>query len=152
MSAFIAKLNRAVFGLLCLAMVVVGGSEVFMRYVLNSPMTWSQEFAIYCSIWMIFLGAGHATLTNRHPKVDFIFIIIPEVLRKPYEIFRQLVAFVVAAVFVYYGIRLTGYPTLKSSALHIPYTYIYLALPASMALTMIYAAVNIVKILKNEDL
>lgn len=147
MLSIVERINRVIMGALCLLMVIVGGAEVFMRYVLTLPLSWSQEISIYMSIWMIFLGSAYATRLDRHPSVDFAAMVMPTSMMKLYRVCRQLVAVIVAAVFVYYGIALFDIPTIKSSALHIPYTYIYLSLPVSMALSLLYALVNIYAII-----
>lgn len=38
------------------SIVVVGGLQVFNRYVLNQSLSWSEEFQIYGHIWLIFLS------------------------------------------------------------------------------------------------
>lgn len=45
---------------LCVAlmsvMTVVIFVQVVMRYVFHNSLTWSEEFARYCFIWLIYLG------------------------------------------------------------------------------------------------
>jgi TRAP-type transport system small permease protein len=39
-----------------LLIVIVGGMQVFNRFVLNQSLSWSEEFMVYAHIWMIFLA------------------------------------------------------------------------------------------------
>ena len=53
--------------------VIIVFANVFMRYVLNTGLTWSDEVSIDLFIWFIFLGGILAGLDGMHLKVD-VFI------------------------------------------------------------------------------
>ena len=62
----VSYVGIAVFLVLILACVM----QVFFRFVLNHSLSWTEELARYCFIWMHMLGAslliegsGHATVT-----------------------------------------------------------------------------------------
>ena len=38
------------------AMCAVGLLQVFNRFVLNRSLSWSEEFQIYCHVWIVFLA------------------------------------------------------------------------------------------------
>ena len=44
--------------------------QVILRYVFNSPMTWSEELARYLFIWCAFLGWIIASRRNSHLAVN----------------------------------------------------------------------------------
>ena len=44
--------------------------QVILRYVFNSPMTWSEELARYLFIWCAFLGWVIASRHNSHLAVN----------------------------------------------------------------------------------
>lgn len=46
--------EAAIF-LLFFSIVIVGGLQVFNRFVLNQSLSWSEEFMVYANIWMVFL-------------------------------------------------------------------------------------------------
>lgn len=50
--------------------VIIVFANVFMRYVLNTGLTWSDEVSIDLFIWFIFLGGILAGLDGMHLKVD----------------------------------------------------------------------------------
>ena len=54
------------FALLALfAVIIVCVSlQVFFRYVLNDPLTWSEELARFSFMWMVFLGWGLPSATT----------------------------------------------------------------------------------------
>ena len=53
-----------------IVLIVACVAQVFFRFILNNSLSWSEELARYCFIWMHMLGAslliegsGHATVT-----------------------------------------------------------------------------------------
>jgi TRAP-type C4-dicarboxylate transport system permease small subunit len=51
---------------LFLLIVIVGGMQVFNRFVLNQSLSWSEEFMVYAHIWMIFLAIPVAYNRGSH--------------------------------------------------------------------------------------
>jgi TRAP-type C4-dicarboxylate transport system permease small subunit len=52
--------------ILFLLIVIVGGMQVFNRFVLNQSLSWSEEFMVYAHIWMIFLAIPVAYNRGSH--------------------------------------------------------------------------------------
>ena len=55
----LAAMNRIFEGLIAVlffAIVIVGGLQVFNRFVLNQSLSWSEEFMVYANVWMVFLA------------------------------------------------------------------------------------------------
>lgn len=55
-------------GLMFLSVILA----VFFRYVLLNPLSWTDEVAIYCNIWIGFLGISVAIKTDSHPHMEFL--------------------------------------------------------------------------------
>lgn len=49
-------------------------ANVVMRYVFRSPLPWAEEVAVYCFIWLTFLGASVALKRRRH----LVMSLLPE--------------------------------------------------------------------------
>jgi TRAP-type C4-dicarboxylate transport system permease small subunit len=48
------------FIMVCFAiMALVLALQIFMRYVMNMPLIWSEELARYIFVWATFIGAGY---------------------------------------------------------------------------------------------
>ncbi|MUK87640.1 TRAP transporter small permease subunit [Ornithinibacillus sp. L9] len=46
--------------------------QVFFRFVLNAPLTWSEEAARYLNLWSVLLGAALAVKHRDHLRVDLV--------------------------------------------------------------------------------
>lgn len=121
--------------------------QVFTRFVLNAPSSFTQELARFLLIWIGILGAGYAVGQRDHLALE----LVPERLtgrrREWVQIAIQgcIVAFAVA-VLMGGGLRLV-YVQLTlgqtSASLDIPIGYVYSVLPLSGAVMVFYALVHI---------
>lgn len=57
---------------ICVALIsviaVVLGLQVFMRYVMQNSLSWSEELARYLFIWLIYIGISYGAKIMRHIK------------------------------------------------------------------------------------
>ena len=53
----LTKLLNGLAGISFLAMVILTCWQVFTRYILKNPSTWSEELVSYLFAWMSLLGA-----------------------------------------------------------------------------------------------
>lgn len=114
--------------------------SVFFRYILNSPIVWSDEIVRYSLVWMTFAGAALATRDDKHILVDVIDTILPEKGRKITNGFVDLVVIAFMAFLIYYGIRMTDYERgmFGETLTWISYAYVYVSIPIGAAATIIF--------------
>ena len=58
---------------LSLALVILVGTNVFLRYVLNSPQAWAKELEWHLFSLLFLLTAGYSFKHNRHVRVDLFY-------------------------------------------------------------------------------
>ncbi|HET7627739.1 MAG TPA: TRAP transporter small permease [Bacillales bacterium] len=46
--------------------------QVFFRYVLSLPLTWTEEASRYLNMWSVLIGAALGVHANEHLRVDLI--------------------------------------------------------------------------------
>src|SRR5262245_5045472 len=51
-------------------MCAVGLLQVFNRFVLNKSLSWSEEFQIFCHVWIVFLAIPIAYRRGAHLAVE----------------------------------------------------------------------------------
>jgi len=126
--------------------------QVFSRFVLQNPSSFTEELARYMLIWIGILGAAYVAGQKLHLAIDLLSTKLTGNFKSVLEIFIQLCIFVFSFfVMVIGGIRLV-YITLQlnqiSAALQIPLGYVYLVLPISGALMMFYSTYFIIDEIK----
>lgn len=118
--------------------------QVFTRFILHDPSSYTEELARYLLVWVGLLGAAYAASQKMHLAID---ILTAHLKGKPHyyaEMFISICTFLFALfVMVIGGIRLVNLTlTLNqiSAALQVKLGYVYLALPVSGIIIMFYAA------------
>ncbi len=54
--AAVGRTFELLIAALFFAIVIVGGMQVFNRFVLNQSLSWSEEFMVYANVWIAFLA------------------------------------------------------------------------------------------------
>jgi TRAP-type C4-dicarboxylate transport system permease small subunit len=116
--------------------------QVFTRYVLGTPSSFTDELARYLMIWVGVLGAAYVSGKNMHVAID----VLPSKLNNTNKKILSrivnviIIAFVLSAL-VIGGIRLVYLTFIleqHSPALQIPLALVYLVLPLSGLLIIFY--------------
>jgi TRAP-type C4-dicarboxylate transport system permease small subunit len=117
--------------------------QVASRYLLNDPSSFTDELARYLLIWTGFLGAAYGTGKHIHLAID----LIPSRLTSAYAklwhglLVNSLVALFAVGVMIIGGARLvyvTWVLEQRSSALGIPLGLVYLIIPISGVIILLY--------------
>ncbi|MPW25411.1 TRAP transporter small permease subunit [Alkalibaculum sp. M08DMB] len=51
--------------------------QVFMRYVMQNSLVWSEELARYIFIWLIYMGISYGAKIMKHIKIDAALGLFP---------------------------------------------------------------------------
>lgn len=100
------KLDKAVdffTTILVLGMTVVVFISVFFRYVLNYPLSWSEEITRLMIVWLSFLGAYVAMRENKHIGFDVIVTKLPPGLQRSIYLAGQVLTAAFLLVVIWQG-------------------------------------------------
>lgn len=139
----------ALMGILVLTVVW----QVFTRYVLQSPSTYTDELARFLLMWLGLLGAAYYSGQNSHIAIELLYRYVTERTRRKLTILMYvLVSIFVLCVFVIGGGHLV-YVTYTSwqitPALQVPMAAVYSIGPLSGLLILYYNIAHIRRIMKN---
>jgi TRAP-type transport system small permease protein len=84
------RLGEWLIVLLFAGVVLVGGLQVFCRYVLNASLSWSEEFQRYGLIWIVFIAMVVGYRRGAHIGMEFLLQKFPRVLQVPLVWFADL--------------------------------------------------------------
>jgi len=121
--------------------------QVFTRFVMGNPSSFTDELARYLMIWVGVLGAAFVAGKNQHVAID---VLSNKLSAKKQKNLSKLVHFIVALfaflVLVVGGLRLvyiTAILNQNSPALHIPLALVYAVIPLSGLLIIYYKLTDI---------
>ena len=123
--------------------------QVFTRFVLSNPSSFTDELARFLLIWIGLLGASYAAGRKKHLAIDLLPAKLTGRSRFYLIVVIETCVFLFAlAVMVFGGTRLlllTLTLGQTSAALHLPVGYVYLVLPLSGLLIMFYSVGSVVE-------
>lgn len=123
--------------------------QVFTRFVLQTPSSYTEELARYLLVWLGLLGGAYAVGRKAHLAIDLLPMMLKGKKKLVLEIVIQsFVLLFATAVVLWGGIELVGLTlTLQqvSAALQVKLGYVYLVLPISGALMIFYSITFIVE-------
>ena len=145
----LSRVLNVLAGASFLAMVALTCWQVFTRYILKNPSSWSEELVSYLFAWMALLGASLVVGERGHMNSPILVDRAKPGMRKALVVFGEVVACVFAAVIlVYGGIQITNLAMGQmTSSLGVPVGVFYVVLPVSGVLNIIYTVLNIIGIL-----
>lgn len=146
MNNFTTALTKAlsIFLIILMAAMVLDVSwQVFTRFVLKDPSSFTEELAGFLLIWIGLLGASYAYYTRAHLGIDILTGKLTGLNRRMVEIAIHGIVF----LFSFFILLIGGYRLMSltftlnqiSPALGISMGYIYLVLPVTGALMMYYS-------------
>ncbi len=119
-----------ILALLMAAIVAVIAAQVWYRYVLDAPLSWSAELGRYLFVWISFLGAAAGVRYQVHLGIDLLPKLLPETGCRLVIVVGNLIVQMFLLVIIFWGFKLLRIVYLESSpAMNISMLYPYLAVP-----------------------
>ncbi|HQE66756.1 MAG TPA: TRAP transporter small permease [Bacillota bacterium] len=136
------KIHTNVLTIMFIIMVLVCFQQVISRYLLGNSLVWSEELSRYILTWIVFLGTGYVLGQGGHGSMDLLEM-LPQNIRKVLSYISNLFVIIYSFIMIKYGIEflLIGMRQ-KSSAMQIPMSIVYIALPLGGLMIMIYCLLS----------
>ena len=146
----LTKLLNVLAGLSLIAMVALTCWQVFTRYILQNPSSWSEELVSYLFAWASLLGASLITGGRGHMNIPVLVERMGMGAQKFFGILGEVIAFAFSAIIlVYGGVQISQLAMGQmTSSLGVAVGIFYVVLPLCGVLNMIYTVLNIVDISK----
>ena len=146
------KLEEVFLVVLMAVATAIVFAQVITRFVLKTPLPWSEEIARFMFIWLIWVGAAFATKERAHIRIDFLVNRLPKMGQKLCLIFSTIVWLIFALFMVYVSIILTN-SVMSGGQIGtgsgIPMWIPYAAIPVGMILMVFRMIQNIIIDIRN---
>ncbi|TMH05304.1 MAG: TRAP transporter small permease [Betaproteobacteria bacterium] len=152
MRAYLDLAIEAMGAALMATMCVIVFLGVFFRYVLGDPLTWTEEIARLCLVWITFLGTYLAYRRSLHISID----VVRKRLSRSAQRIIHLIVLVLVGMFMtmlviqgaHYSQAFLGSAT---PLLGVPLGLVYAALPICAALLLITILADFINFLRGRS-
>lgn len=133
-----------------LVMVLLTVWQVFTRYILKNPSSWSEELVSYMFAWSSLFGAAIVSGEREHMNILALVEKFSHGKQVLFGIVSEVVALIFAlAILVFGGVQIANLAMGQmTSSLGVPIGIFYVVLPVAGILIVLYSILNIVDILK----
>jgi len=141
-------LDRALKHVLWLLVAILTTSvflQVLIRFVFKYPLPWTEEVSRIAFVYSIFVGATIAVREKTHLNIDVILVLLPKGMARAITVFGALLVGIFLGFVTWEGVvlvRATGVQ--MTPVMQIPFRYLYLVVPASGALMLLYLVLGLV--------
>jgi TRAP-type transport system small permease protein len=136
------------FGLVTLLTIY----QVFARYVLSSPLVWSEEIIRYSMVWIVLLGTVIALRKGLLVSVEIVLHLVPLKVKKVLEAVVVILNIVFLFILIKYGMALIELTAgQKVGALDLSVGVIYWSVPVAGIIGIINALVVFIEIFTKKD-
>ena len=136
-------------------LVVLLSIQVFLRYVLRTNISWSEEVSRMAFVWAIYGSIAYAAKHDKHIRLTFVVMMLPTKAQRWVLAFADLVWMGMNVLVTYHSIlyiqRLFRFPFI-SQTLGINRVYVYFIVPVGFLLVTYRIAQNLVRRFRTEDL
>jgi TRAP-type C4-dicarboxylate transport system permease small subunit len=117
---------------------LAGLFQVFTRFVLQEPASWSEPLVRTLLIWMAYLGLASAIRAGALVSVDLLYRMLPAGRRHILEAFITAATLVLLAVLFWFGCDLTLRVRFQNLAgLEVPISYAYASVPTGALISIL---------------
>lgn len=144
---FLNKRIEEIIIVACLGVMTISiGLQVFMRYVMQASLSWSEELARYLFVFFVYAGISYGVKMQRHVRVEAFTMWMKPRTQKIIRLVADLLFLAFAVFVIYYGFVTAGKIfrlNQTSPALEIRMGYVYGTLPFCFVLVAIRLLQNL---------
>ena len=147
------RIMNVLAGVSLIAMTALTCWQVFTRYILSNPSTWSEELVGYLFAWASLFGASLITGERGHMNIPVVVELMPAKAQKFFSVFGEIIAMLFSAIILIYGgykITLLAMGQMTSS-LGVAVGVFYVAMPVCGVINILYTVLNIYDICKKKE-
>jgi TRAP-type C4-dicarboxylate transport system permease small subunit len=113
--------------------------QVLIRFVFKYPIPWTEEVSRIAFVYTVFVGATIAVRQQAHLNVDVLLVALPPRVARGLRLLGTTLVAVFLLFVTWQGVvfvRATGVQV--TPVMQVPFRHLYLILPATGALMLLY--------------
>lgn len=125
-------------------MIVAAFYQVIMRFIFNSPPSWTEAVCRYSMVWFAFTAAGWGVKKFSHVRVDILINALHGKSKVILQKFVDVITILFCAILGVSGmIKVVLQWNQMTPALPLSYGLIYLAVPVFAVIAIFYATLQL---------
>lgn len=150
--ALLLNLPEIAAGSLLVLMSITVVLQVVFRYVIQAPISWSEELSTFSFIWLATLSAALGVKYESHFSLEVVVKRFPLVVRRLLQLLGALATSGLLGVLIWFGINLVAMNTTQiSPAMGMPMSVPYLSVPVSCTLMLLYLLGHVIRSMRGEE-
>jgi len=139
--------------ILMAGMVVIISAQVWYRFILNDPLSWSEEAGRYLFVWISFMGAAAGVRYQVHLGIDLMDKILNPSAYRVVVVLVNLTIQIFLVMIIYWGFKILGIIQFQESpSMNISMRYPYMAVPVGGIFMLINSLRVMVAAIQNHTL
>lgn len=141
LSDVVYSIEKLVAIILATVLIIALAGGVLFRYAFKSPLFWSDELAIFCLIWITFIGGSMGLKQKASPSITIVTDLVSGKVKKILMILSNIILLVFVGYVLYLAINWISMPNIlvqTSTAMNMPKIYFYLSVPVSFVFMVIH--------------
>jgi TRAP-type C4-dicarboxylate transport system permease small subunit len=126
--------------------------QIFFRYVLQSPLTWTEEASRYSFIWIVLLGAAFAVRKKEHVVMEVLVKRFPAYLQRYISLVLNSIILISLIYLLPISWRFFWFVKgVSAPTLGISWGFLFFSAPLSIALMTIHTFIALFPMMKKEE-
>ncbi len=120
--------------------------QVVVRYVFNSPLTWSEEAVRYAFVWLVFMSACAALMRGEVVSLDYVLNLLGKKIAFVLVLIGRICMLLFLAVAIYSGYDVAAWYLKRhtlSAVMQIPMWTVYASVPIGCAFMFFQTTVRL---------
>lgn len=135
-----ANAERWLVALLLASIVALITINVFMRYVMNSSLSWGEELTLWFFVWFVWLAVSHAFHKRAHVRITAFRDLLSDRVARILDLIVDLLILTFLVILTIECLKLINLPFVanqSSVVLGIPIPVLYASAPIGASLSAI---------------
>lgn len=137
-AGLVDRIIETICVLLMLTALAIACLQVVLRYGFHAGLPWSEEVAVWCFCWAVFLGMGLATGRDAHIAINSFPNLLKPRARSALAFFNRVVVAAASFMLIIHGAEYVTKAIAASPALQMPMRYYFLAVPVGGLLNLFF--------------
>jgi TRAP-type C4-dicarboxylate transport system permease small subunit len=138
MNIFLSNACKITVGIMLAINLTIVFLGVAFRYIINQPLGWVYEIAVFLMMWSAFLGSVSLVRDKGHVALGFLVNYLPTFLQKTVKLVMGVAVIIFLCIVINSSYEMiSGLLKAKSAYLRIPMIWVYISVPLGMFLIIL---------------